>query len=359
MDLLNEWDKHKQTKKDENDYKNVEKGENIFKEPKGKAVEEKIIKCKICRDTGMIIDVKNKKSVKCNHCHSYNILNQLNEVHIDVVNDRADELGIPTVYKEKEFLPELIKKNEAILRNFREDPMMELYIRKLNYLHNQISVGVKLENSFIIMAPQGYSKNHFVYCSIREALKYGYSVAPYMDTEEWLELKIKDKVKFKEYLRRDLVFVKLLPAYISVDDTQMMKYIVDKRARLDLPTIVTSRFNTSFLHYVELHLENNIGLIEVEKYDYSKLKEITGIYPRDYSNLVKKLEDEEKKRKWREKQLIDGKSKIHDSGILSKTEIDKHGYKETHSEQYSNQYLKTYGHLHDDSDVNNNNGSKK
>lgn len=351
MDLLSSWNNHKKIKRDINDLRTAEKGENAFKEAKSKKT-EKPIKCKMCRDSGLIIDVVNKKSVRCTHCYSYNILNQLEELDEDLVNDKIDELKIPNIYKDKKFLPEKIKENEAILRNFREDPMMELYIRKLRHLHNQLSLGVKLENSYIIMAPQGYSKNHFVYRSIADALKVGYSVAPYLDTEEWLELKIRDRVRFKEYISRDLVFVKLLPAYISVDDTQMMKYILDKRARLDLPTVVTSRFNASFLHYVELHLENNIGLIEVEKYDYSKLKEITGIYPRDYSNLVKKFEDDEKKRQWREKRLIEGKSKIHDDGLISRTDTEKHGYKETHSEQYAKQYKENYKHQYDNDNKN-------
>lgn len=347
MDLLNMWNQHASEQRRKKDLLNSESGEKLFKEEKH--VKNETHRCKVCRDTGIVLDVANKKSKKCSACNSYNILNQIEEVNEDIVNDKLDELNIPDFYKGKEFNPDLIKSNVAILKNLREDPMMELYIRKLKHLHNHISSGIKLENSFIIMAPQGYSKSHFVYCSIESALKYGYSVAPYLDTEEWLELKIKEPLKFKEYLKRDVLFIKLLPAYISVDDTQMMKYIVDKRARLNLPTIVTSRFNTSFIHSVELHLENNIGLVHVDKYDYSKLKEITGIYPKDYTNLVKKFELEQNRKLKREQDIRDGKSKIHDNGILSNTDMENdHEQAEIQREYKKRQYDETYSNSYKD-----------
>ena len=276
-----------------------------------------VTRCSACNDRGyLVID---GKTSKCKSCDGYNILNEISEVSEFSIQRNLDKVNIPDLYKGRDFNPSEIKSNESILKNLREDPMMDLYIRKLEILHNNISLGIKLDNSYIIMAPQGYSKNHFVYCSMQKAIEKGYSVAPYLDTEELLELKIRNPEKFKEYLKCDLMFVKLLPAYISIDDTQMMKYIVDKRSRFGLATVVTSRFNTSFLHGIELHLENNIGLVHVEKGDYSKLKEITGIYPNDYSNLLKRFEDSIKKKRKLEADIRSGVSKIHDKGILSGT----------------------------------------
>lgn len=348
MDLYEKWQNHVTNKNEQKSdkaiagipFKDQESGEDEFRDKK-----EEFIKCSNCQDRGYV--VLEGKTKKCKSCDGYNILNEIKEVNDFSIERNLKSLNIPEFYLGKKFNAEEIKTNEAILKNLREDPMMELYIRKLTHLYNNISLGIKLENSFIIMAPQGYSKNYFVYCSMQEAVKYGYSVAPYLDTEEWLELKIKNEEKFKEYIRKDILFMKLLPAYVSVDDTQMVKYILDKRARLGLPTIVTSRFNSSFLHYIELHLENNIGLLKVDKYDYSKLKEITGIYPNDYSNLVKKFESETKKKAKLVKDIRDGVSKIHDKGILSNTEFSKdfdviEGRIEIGRTQYEEGYYEKY-----------------
>lgn len=309
------------------------------------------IRCNVCSDRGFF--VIEGKTQKCVSCDGYNILNEISEVSEFSIQRNLEKVNIPDLYIGREFKPSEIKSNESILKNLREDPMMDLYIRKLEILHNNISLGIKLDNSYILMAPQGYSKNHFVYCSMQKAIEKGYSVAPYLDTEELLELKIRKPEVFKEYLLSDLMFIKLLPAYISIDDTQMMKYIVDKRSRFGLPTVVTSRFNTSFLHGVELHLENNIGLVHVEKGDYSKLKEITGIYPNDYSNLLKRFEESIKKKRKLENDIRSGVSKIHSKGILSGTmfnvEFDNNKarldlmnlhYDEIYSEKYLDYYSK-------------------
>jgi hypothetical protein len=271
MDLLDQWYKHT----DKNDTKSSTNGENVFKK-----VEDKY-RCSTCSDKGY--HITKGKAIKCKECDGVIRKDGIIETDIVEVNNQVERLNIPEFYKDKEFTPELLKKEENLSLSIRNDIMMDLYIKNLRKIMDYFVLGKKLDNSFIVMAPQGYSKSHFVFGSMIEALKRGFTVAPYYDTSEIYKMYYSDDLMLKEVFESDICFIKVMTSFVSKKDTQAIKFVLDKRARRNLPTIVISRFNMGYLSDIEPHLGNNFGLKHVDKGDFSKLKELLGPYPKNYT----------------------------------------------------------------------------
>lgn len=278
MDLLEEWNLHSEKKEE---IKKNTTGEEIFKTKL-----EDTARCKDCFDRGYII--KQGKASKCKSCEGLSLQADVLEKSDEEVSLTVNNLNIPEFYKAKEFTPEILKKDENLSLSVRNDVMMDYYIKQLKKVMDNFILGQKLDNSYLIMAPQGYSKSHFVYCSMIEAIKRGFSVSPYYDTGEIYKMHYSDDMKLKEVLESDLCFIKIMPAFVSKKDTQAVKYVLDKRARRNLPTIVISRFNMGYLGDIEPHLGNNFGLKNVDKGDYAKLKEILAPYTKDYTRYSDK-----------------------------------------------------------------------
>lgn len=267
MDLWKEWNEREPIG-------GSTRAENLFKG------EKRVVRCEYCLDKGYRI-VKGK-AVKCDKCSGIIKKEELKERSKEEIVSEMDRLQIPVYYRGKEFTPEILKTDEILSLDIRRDPLMDYYIDRLKLVYDYFVLGKKLDNSYIVMAPQGYAKAHFVYCSMQEAIKHGFSVAPYYDTSDIYRMYYQDDKRLIELIDSDVCFIKIIPAFVTKRDTQAVKYILDKRARRSLPTIVISRFNMKYLGDIEPHLVNNFGLKNVEKGDYSKLKEILGPYPRNY-----------------------------------------------------------------------------
>lgn len=278
MDLLDSWNNHKE--KVNNFNTDLPLGEKIFKE-----LDEEF-RCSVCRDRGFYIE--KGKAKRCSNCDGIMKKEDIVEKSKEELEVLYEKLNIPEYYLERNFDPSVLKNDENLPLEVRRDIKMDFYINQIVGIYDYFVLGKKLENSFILMSPQGNSKSHFVFSCIREALKHGLSVSPYYDTSEIHKFIKFDDIKLKELLETDIVFIKVVPAFVSKTDTQVLKFIMDKRARRNLPTIVTSRFNMGYLGGIEPHLSNNIGLLNVDKGDYSKLKSVLGAYPRDYSKYSDK-----------------------------------------------------------------------
>lgn len=250
-----------------------ESGADVFKRE-----EEKTYHCEECRDRGF--RVIGGKPVKCKACLNVPKRESVVERTVADVEKELRDLGVPEFYVGREFEIEGLLTDEKLDIAVRRDMLMKFYVKQMRVLFDEFSLGKKIGNSYLVMAPQGNGKANFVYASMQMALKFGYSVSEYYDTGELCEMYYANDDRFRKVMEADVCFVKMQTAFLNKKDTQIVKLILDRRARRNLPTIVTSRFNMKYLSGIEPHLVNNFGLKHVEVGDYSKLKEIVAPYPR-------------------------------------------------------------------------------
>lgn len=237
--------------------------------------------CEKCRGRGYF--VSGGKTFKCEECTGVKKKDEVVEIDEKTFEVRVESLGIPSYYRGKVFEPEKLKLDEGLPVEIRKNMLMDFYIKNLRSIHDSYVLGKKLDYSYLIMAPQGNSKSFLVYASMVEAVKKGMTVAPYYDSEEIYKMYYAGSAELERVLLSDVCFIKMLPAFLSKRDTQAVKFVLDKRAKRGLPTVVTSRFNMGYLKGIEPHLENNFGVKNVDKGNYSKLKEVLGVYPANYS----------------------------------------------------------------------------
>ena len=268
MDLLEMWNN-----RDGEGYVEASTGADEFK----KRLEKKY-RCEVCYDRGYKV-VRGKAS-KCDVCVGIP-KEEVEELSDGDVAVRLAELNIPEFYRGRKFEIEVLKMDENLDMGLRRDPLMENYMMQLRRIHDEIYLGKKLDNSVLVMAPQGYGKNHFVYACQEELVRRGFSVSEYLDTYDLVQMIRSGDLG--NILSVDVCFLKVSTAFVSKQDTQAIKFVLDKRARRNLPTVVTSRFNMGYLSEIEPHLENNFGLRSVDRGDYSKLKGILGPYPKNYN----------------------------------------------------------------------------
>lgn len=250
-----------------------ETGADVFK----KKV-EKTFHCEACSDRG--IRIIGGQAVKCKECLNVPKRDSVVERTSIDVEKLIRELNVPDFYVGREFEIEGLLTDENLDIAVRRDMLMKFYVKQMRVLFDEFSLGKKLGNSYLIMAPQGNGKANLVYASMQMALKFGYSVSEYYDTGELTEMYFANDERFRAVVEADVCFVKMQTAFLNKKDTQIVKLILDRRARRNLPTIVTSRFNMKYLSGIEPHLVNNFGLKNVDVGDYSKLKEIVAPYPR-------------------------------------------------------------------------------
>ena len=271
MNLMDAWNKRDRSAGGYGEW--AESGEDVFRERKL----ARKYRCEYCYDRG--VRVEKGKAMKCEHCLGVpkEAVEELSDADVSV---RLLELNIPEYYRGREFDIKVLKTDENLDMALRRDVLMDSYIHSLERVYAEILLGKKLDNSVLVMAPQGYGKNHFVYACQEELVRRGFSVNEYVDTYDLVQ-----RVRsgdLGDVLTVDVCFIKMSTAFLSKQDTQVVKLILDKRSRRGLPTVVTSRFNMGYLSEIEPHLENNFGLRFVDKGDYSKLKGILGPYPKSY-----------------------------------------------------------------------------
>lgn len=145
------------------------------------------------------------------------------------------------------------------------------YIKGLSEILSTIQFRNKLKHSYLISAPNGYSKTTFVYTCIRLLYLSGKKAVPYISILQLMEL-LSDYIsehsifngginerqaqdneesiyyKWKDYLNADIAFVELTANGFETIEGQMLKTLLSERGRRNLPTIaVTER---AFNRYV-------------------------------------------------------------------------------------------------------------
>lgn len=220
-----------------------------------------------CQDTGYVF--KKGKANKCPRCNTGVNKPTLTQ---EKVEELQENLNIPKEYRDIEFDPEIIKNSKSISQDIKEDPKFNFYLDNIKEIYNEITIGNSLKNSVFIIAPQGFGKTHFVYGCINSLINYGGTVAPYLDSKEIYE-KLKKKEDLRELLKSDLCFIKMAAGLINKNDTQVVKLVVNKRARRSLSTIITSRFPVNYLNEIDMDLERYLVRGNISSYSNLKLIE--------------------------------------------------------------------------------------
>jgi len=168
-----------------------------------------------------------------------------------------DKIAIPELYRGKVFNRAVIERDHSA-DTARQD--FNLYLDTLLGIYTNIAEGVKLDKSYYIFAPQGYGKTNWVYSCMQLALGNGLSVTPYYDTYQYDLLHKyyrynyeprKDLANITDFYNADLCFIKPQVGVITNRDFQLIKTLLDCRARNGLPTIVVSRFQLGYVLKVE------------------------------------------------------------------------------------------------------------
>ena len=200
--------------------------------------------CKYCNGTG--IRIINGKAVRCLLCSSADKFVTDNKESKGNINERINIL-IPKKYVNNVFTPELIEMPEHS-QNFNG------FIECLKDIYSKILLGESLDRSYYIFGYQGLGKQHWVYACIQECIKKNLTVAPYLDTKEILALAKKDGFD-NSILDSDLVFIKMSTGLIDIQDVQVVRMVLDRRARNDKPTVVVSRYSKSYINKIDKTIE--------------------------------------------------------------------------------------------------------
>lgn len=126
------------------------------------------------------------------------------------------------------------------------------YLDNLEKIYTKFSEDGIVNKSFIIVAPVGFSKMIFAYSCMQKAIEKGFKVAPLLDTielkrlltiaGETLNYKLYNKITYDQYIMSDVVFVTITRLPARAYAFQVMQELIDKRARLGLPTFFISRY---------------------------------------------------------------------------------------------------------------------
>lgn len=235
---------------------------------------ESKIRCKNCGDKGFYI-VKGT-TVKCTDCSTYK---KVHGTASEKLDNKLKELNIPEYYLTHEF--DTKKIHDGKTREEQQHDNYDIYRANLRMLYDTFTKGGLPKTSYFVAAPIGYGKNHFVYSSMKTLSEYGLDIPPYLDTEELLELRLTNPLAFQEHIKSPILFIKILVAYTEVEDVEMMRYIVEKRGRMNLPTVVLSRYNYNYLSRLEPHLES---LFVEKEYSglYTRLTRVESPFLADY-----------------------------------------------------------------------------
>lgn len=216
--------------------------------------------CPKCYDRKYI--VVDGDLVTCNYCVA-------KESSLEFTVDPGKSIEkIPELYRGVYFETTKLLEDETIPENIKKDEKFMLYLRSMEKLVYEASVGRAPTRSLFIAAPPGFGKNHAVYAAMEGALRRGKTVAEYLDAGELLELHVAKKLP-AQYYSSDFVFIKMTSGNVTVSELQMAKLITERRARRGLPTIVTSRMPWKYFSELEPSIVELIREKTVE-FDYSR-----------------------------------------------------------------------------------------
>lgn len=221
----------------------------------------KTVKCYTCGDTG-------STAQNPNFCPACGRKANTKYADTDIVAEELFQLSdyIPQEYKNEKFDVNRLRVDHMDLK---DNQGFKFYADSLEKVSSRIQNGELLPKSMLIYAPQGFSKNHFVYSCLVNAIESGLTAIPYMDT---LEIKrfvdsyeqnhLKDDmIRYYKHLTdmkiytADLCIVKIPVGLKYVEAYQTMLMLLDRRSRKGKTTVFISRYPLKTLVAMDMNKE--------------------------------------------------------------------------------------------------------
>lgn len=178
--------------------------------------------CFYCRDGKSLVG----KDV-CEKC------GRTKEVQV-VTKEWTNEMYIPKHYREISY------RKEVLTGVYFETDKIVRYAEQLQSLEEQAVLGARLTESYFIISPVGFAKTTLAYSMIQKYFKAGYSVSKLMDIAQFkMEYRKKDLDSSENPINKDILFLKAKDMdyrYVM----QTIEFILDYRARKELPTVILS-----------------------------------------------------------------------------------------------------------------------
>lgn len=200
------------------------------------------IRCFVCRDEG--------KPGGCPACGK--VLYPNGQPAVEVTPELLEEAKcpIPDTYMHRTWDSSILMNTFPELQKSR---IFTQYVSQLDKIYNIFASGHLPNQSVMIIAPRRRAKLTFAYCCMKQALSYGYTVAPILDTSELKRLNIlsADRYFSKELKELDYTIESIIDAdvmFLTVDiDNFQSSYrtidtFVNKRARRGKSTFILSRY---------------------------------------------------------------------------------------------------------------------
>lgn len=189
---------------------------------------------------------------------------------VEKVIKRARFLMIPENYLGLEWSKDTIQSVKSI---FKSNAYANAFFNSLEKIHNSYKNGMLYSKSVYLYSPPNSSKDIFVYSCMQFASKNGYSVAPYLDTVDAKRLvhlsainpsyKLYNRYNYDHYINSDVMFLKVPSNEFLEYSYDTLKFIVEKRARIGLCTIMISN-----------HSLEEISTYSMDKRQASKWSEV-------------------------------------------------------------------------------------
>ena len=223
--------------------------------------------CDKCNHTGIIIDPETGISMQC-EClieRIQKLKEQLNRTHAPkytLSNDESSrkliEAIIPFHRRDDEYNSDITEQKilEIIKARNARTTNSVMYKNLLDKLLSDISLGL-LDNSYIIGAPNGFSKTTFVYTCLKRLIAQGKKVVPYKSLAELAQIKLdyeklvleqfkygtkskKSSLEFtwRDYLEADVLFTYLSSVSSAELESAVLSSIMQIRGQNGKPTIV-------------------------------------------------------------------------------------------------------------------------
>lgn len=167
---------------------------------------------------------------------------------ISQISDKIDSLKIPKFYLGKNWSAEMFWSSHE---NRRRDKLVCNFLDQMEKVHTMFKNGTIPQRSAIFIAPADYSKLIFAHSCMQYALKYGYTVAPILDTLELKRLFILSSEKpnhtylglnYEDYINADILFFTVTKTEYRRAAYSVIVELLDKRSRRGKCTIGISRY---------------------------------------------------------------------------------------------------------------------
>lgn len=201
-------------------------------------------KCELCGGIG--VRFVNGVPIKCSCTQNLGNFKRYDE-------DELIEKIVPDKYRDMEF--DIVRFKE-LYSNDRNIISYKHVITVMNNLNKAVNNALKPLYSLFLYFPYGCNEDEFVYITLKDAIKSGFKVVPYIDTMDFDRLinkEIDDIEGFNldDFFDSDIMFLKLPYGLIKARDVQIARIIVDKRARKNNATMIISNIPYEYLVKVD------------------------------------------------------------------------------------------------------------